>query len=130
MKKKGKASVSHVGQNSLLAARERPRRDVKISLRITQKMAGKKSQELSWSEYLERLQNASAGKDLTAPERTRKAAWAAVSLDRLVHELSRFLPADASEPVGAKLNRLELLARFTEEAATIRAHLEEIYHAG
>ena len=129
MKSDTKASVYFVGHQSSPAVRLRPLRGVKISLRITQKMADKKPSKLSWSEYLERLQTRHHSTDLSGPERTRYAAWAAVSLDRLNAQIALAIPTAGSEPVGATLNRLEAIANLNQEMACVRRILEEIYVA-
>jgi len=129
MKSDTKASVYSVGQKSSPAVRPRPLREVKISLRITQKMADKKPSKLSWSDYLERLQAKRQDADLSGPERTRYAAWAAVSLDRLNSLIARAISTAGAEPVGATLNRLEAIANLNQEMACVRRILEEIYVA-
>jgi hypothetical protein len=129
MKPKSKASVYCVGQIRPSQRRKKDRRVVKISVRITEKMAAAKPPGLSWGEYLERLQAKNKKVDITASERTRYAGWAAVSLDRLIGEVSRAIPTSGSEPVGATLNRLAVIANFTTEVANVRRILEGTYGA-
>ena len=129
MKTKPKASVYNVGQVRPGQDRKKDRRVVKISIRISEKTAAAKPPGLSWGKYLERLLSRNAHKDITAAERTRYAGWAAVSLDRLIQKVSSAIATSGSEPVGATLNRLEVIANLTAEVARIRQVLEDTYGA-
>ena len=127
MKTEAKASVHKGRQKPSGQNRKKDLRAVRISLRITEKMATAKPPGLSWGKYLERLQARNKHLDTTAAERTRYAGWAAVSLDLLIRDVSSAIATSECEPVGATINRLEVIANLTAEVANVRRILEEIY---
>jgi hypothetical protein len=129
MNKNRKASVSNVGQSGNKPRKKGPLRTIKISVRVTEKMAAAKPPEQSWSEHIEFLQALHSRRDPYASTRTRYAAWAAVSLDRLAREIPGRLPDDSRIPMEERLNRLEALARVLHEIAEARSGMEGIIHA-